>query len=79
MRNFLLMNLNNILIIAQVILAVLLVVSILVQSKGASLGEAFGGSSSFYGTRRGGEKTMFTITVVLATLFVLVALASLFI
>lgn len=73
------MNLNNILIIIQVVLAVLLVASILMQSKGASLGEAFGGSGSFYGTRRGGEKTLFTITVVLAVLFVLVALVSLFV
>jgi len=73
------MNLGNILIIVQVVLAILLVVSILVQSKGASLGEAFGGSSSFYGTRRGGEKTLFTITVVLASLFVLTALVALFI
>ena len=79
MRNFLFMNLGNILIIVQVVLAILLVVSILVQSKGASLGEAFGGSSSFYGTRRGGEKTLFTITVVLASLFVLTALVALFI
>lgn len=74
MRNFLFMDLNNILIIIQVVLAILLVASILVQSKGASLGEAFGGSSSFYGTRRGGEKTLFTITVVLAILFIVIAL-----
>lgn len=79
MRNFLFMDLKNILIIIQVILAILLVISILVQSKGASLGSAFGGSSTFYGTRRGGEKSLFTVTVVLATLFVLVALASLFV
>lgn len=73
------MELSIILIIIQVVLAILLVVSILFQSKGASLGEAFGGSNSFYGTRRGGEKTLFTITAVLAILFVLVALVSLFI
>lgn len=70
---------ENILTIIQVVLAVLLVISILVQSRGASLGEAFGGSSTFYGTRRGSEKTLFIITVVIAIFFVLVALVNLFI
>ena len=73
------MNLNNILIIIQVVVAILLVVSILVQSRGTSLGEAFGGSSTFHGTRRGSEKYLFIITVSLAILFVVLALVSLFI
>jgi len=73
------MDINNILTIVQVVLAILLMISILVQSRGASLGEAFGGSSSFYGTRRGSEKTLFIITVVLAVLFVILALVALFI
>jgi len=70
---------NDIITIIQIVVAVLLVVSILVQSRGASLGEAFGGSSAFYGTRRGSEKGLFIVTVVLASLFVLLALVNLFI
>ncbi|OGB74420.1 preprotein translocase subunit SecG [candidate division Kazan bacterium RBG_13_50_9] len=73
------MSLDKALIIIQVVLAILLMASILIQSRGASLGEAFGGSSTFYGTRRGSERTLFIITVVLAALFVLIALAILFI
>jgi len=73
------MTLQSGLTILQVVLAILLSVSILVQSRSASLGEIFGGSSTFYGTRRGSEKSLFTITIVLASLFVLVALVSLFV
>lgn len=73
------MTLQSVLTIFQIVLAILLMVSILVQSRGASLGEVFGGSSTFYGTRRGSEKGLFTVTVVLASLFILVALVNLFI
>lgn len=73
------MSLQTGLTIVQVVLVILLVTSILVQSRGASLGEIFGGSGTFYGSRRGSERTLFIITVVLAGLFVLLALVNLFI
>ena len=72
------MDIGKILMIVQVVLAVLLMASILLQARGASLGEAWGGSSAFYSTRRGADRTLFIITIVLAVLFVLTALASLF-
>jgi len=65
---------------AQIILSMLLVGSILLQRTGAQIGGAFGGSdnmSSAYHTRRGMEKTLFTVTIVLAILFAVSALASL--
>ncbi len=65
---------------AQIILSVLLVGSILLQRTGAQVGGAFGGSdnmSSAYHTRRGMEKTLFSVTIVLAILFALSALLSL--
>ena len=71
------MTLDKILIIIQVVLGVLLMAVILIQARGASFGEAFGGSSTFYGTRRGSERTLFTITIVIAAAFVVVALVSL--
>jgi len=73
------MAIEKILMIVQVVLAILLMASILLQARGASLGEAWGGSSAFYSTRRGADKTLFIITIVLAVLFVLVALVSLLI
>ncbi|MBU1092169.1 preprotein translocase subunit SecG [Patescibacteria group bacterium] len=69
---------GKILMIIQVVLAIILMVSILAQGRGTSLGEAFGGSSSFYSTRRGVERTLFVITVVVAVLFVITALLNLF-
>jgi len=51
--------------------AILLTIFILLQNRGASLGAGFGGSSEIYTTRRGVDKTMHQITVVLAIMFIL--------
>ena len=64
--------------IVEVVLAILLMATILLQARGASLGEAWGGSSAFFTTRRGADRILFIITIVLAVLFVLTALVSLF-
>ena len=64
------LHMEQTLIILQLIFGALLTASVLLQAKGASLGEAFGGSNVFYGSRRGPERTLFIITVVLAVLFV---------
>jgi len=69
--------LKNILVIAQMVLAVLLIVAVLLQQKGAGLGAAFGGSGSIHTTRRGVDKVLFQATVVLAVLFFGVAIAIL--
>ncbi|MBU1293019.1 preprotein translocase subunit SecG [Patescibacteria group bacterium] len=65
----------------QIALALLLITGIVLQNRGASLGGAFGGdnfASTFY-KRRGAEKFLFNATVVLAVLFVLAAIAGLFV
>ena len=52
--------------------APLVVILILLQQRGASLGSGTGGSSSeLYTTRRGLEKSMFNTTIVLSFIFVL--------
>lgn len=73
------MTLGETLTIVQIILAVLMMAAILFQGRGASLGEAWGGSSTFYSTRRGADKTLFIITIILAALFVITALINLFV
>jgi len=60
--------------VVQIVLAVLLTGTILLQQKGAGLGAAFGGSSNVYSTKRGAEKIIFRATIVLAILFFGVAL-----
>lgn len=61
--------------IAQIILSVLLIGAILIQQRGGGLGSAFGGGEQLYGTRRGVEKVLFTATIVIAVLFLAIALA----
>ncbi len=66
---------------AQITLAALLIVAVLTQRTGASLGGAFGADnfSSGFHTRRGLEKFLFQTTVVLGILFIATTVASLFI
>ena len=56
---------------ATIFLAILLSVMILIQSRGASLGAGFGGSSEIHTTRRGVDKSLHQATVIVAILFVL--------
>ena len=74
-----LMDLQKIIIIAQVVVGILMVAAILAQARGASLGETFGGSGVFYGTRRGAERTLYFITIGLAAVFVALAFVLLFV
>jgi preprotein translocase subunit SecG len=67
------MTIAGVLPYIQIVLSVLLIVAILLQQTGASLGGAFGGDnfSAAYHTRRGSEKFLFNATIVIGTLFVL--------
>lgn len=60
--------------ISQVVVAVLLMVAILMQNRGAGLGGVFGGSGGVYLTKRGLEKKLFITTIVLAVIFILLSL-----
>ncbi|HET6380979.1 MAG TPA: preprotein translocase subunit SecG [candidate division Zixibacteria bacterium] len=65
------------LVVAQMILAVALIASILLQQRGTGLGGAFGGEVTAYRSRRGIERTLFRLTVLLAVLFVVFSLLNL--
>jgi preprotein translocase subunit SecG len=69
---------SNIFQIIQIILAILLMAAILMQQRGSGLGMAFGGQGNVYRSRRGIEKVLFIITIVIAVLFCLTALATVF-
>jgi len=71
------MNFDNILQIVTVVSAVLMILAILLQQRGASLGAGFGSSGELYTTRRGIDKSLFEATVVLAVIFVLSILVGL--
>lgn len=64
----------------QIVLAVILITAILLQRTGAQIGGAFGGSDNFssaFHTRRGFEKKLFIISIIIAILFAISALLSL--
>lgn len=63
--------------IVQTVLALLLLLSILIQNRGAGLGSTWGGSGEFYVTRRGMEKLLFRATIIIAFAFIVVSFASL--
>ncbi len=67
----------SIIAIVQTILAVLLIVTILLQQRGAGLTGTFGGDSSTYSTRRGAEKIIFYSTIIFAILFFGISVARL--
>ena len=62
--------------IIQIISAILLVILILIQNRGAGLGSAFGGESTIYRTKRGAEKGIFILTIIIAIVFLGTSLAS---
>lgn len=67
-------------LIFQILVSFLLVVFILLQQRGTALGSAFGqGGESFYTQKRGLEKKVFWVTIVLASLFIILSLLNLII
>jgi len=60
----------------QVILALLLIGSVLLQVRNAGLGSGFGQSDSFFSTRRGADKLLFNFTIVIAISFFLISVAT---
>jgi preprotein translocase subunit SecG len=63
--------------IVQLIISGCLIAAILLQVKGQGLGGIFGGrDSGVYKTRRGAERTLFNLTIVLVVLFFLFSMAA---
>lgn len=61
--------------IVQLVLAVVLIASILMQHRGTGLGGVFGSQGNVYRSKRGMEKVLFNSTIVIGVLFVLLSLA----
>lgn len=71
------MTIDAVLQIIMVGSAVLMLIAILLQQRGATLGAGFGSSGELYTTRRGVDKNLFEVTIVLAVIFVLSILTGL--
>lgn len=63
--------------IAQIILSSALILAVLLQVKGGGLGGIFGQPDTVYRTKRGVEKTLFQLTIVLVVLFIIVSVLAL--
>jgi len=62
------------LLISQIIISIALIGVLLLQVRGGGLGGIFGQADTVYRTRRGIEKTLFNLTIVLVVLFIGIAL-----
>ena len=60
------MNILLIVQILQIFISIVLVILILLQTKGVGLYSGVGGSIGFYRSRRGLEKLIFILTIILA-------------
>jgi len=71
----------EILTIAQILVAITIIIFILLQQRGTALGAAFGGGDggSAYSTRRGLQQKLYWATIVLVATFVILALIDLLI
>ena len=63
--------------IAQIVLSVALILTILLQVRGGGLGGIFGQADTVFRTKRGVERTLFQLTIVLVVLFIIISIVSL--
>jgi preprotein translocase subunit SecG len=63
--------------IALIITSVALIISVILQSKGAGLGNLTGGDTGgVYTARRGIERTLFWVTIILSVIFFALAITT---
>jgi preprotein translocase subunit SecG len=63
--------------VAQIVVAVALILIALLQVRGGGLGGIFGQADTVYRTKRGVEKTLFQLTIALVIIFVVLSIISL--
>jgi preprotein translocase subunit SecG len=68
---------NPVMAVGQNVVSVALMLSVLLQARGAGHSGTFGGDSAVSRSRRGIEKRLFQFTIVLGVLFVIFSLANL--
>ena len=70
------MELRDFLALAQILVSALLTVLVLLQVKGTGFGAALGGQDTTYRTRRGVQRTLHRLTIVLVGVFLVFSLWS---
>ena len=69
---------NPLLALGQILVSAALVVAILLQARGTGLSGTFGGDSAVYRSRRGIERRLWQFTLLLLVLFVIFAMAAVY-
>jgi preprotein translocase subunit SecG len=63
--------------IAQIVVAIALIMIAMLQVRGGGLGGIFGQADTVFRTKRGVEKTLFQLTIVLGIIFIILSIVSL--
>jgi len=63
--------------VAQIVVAIALILAALLQVRGGGLGGIFGQPDTVYRTKRGVERTLFQLTIALAVIFIILSIVSL--
>jgi len=71
------MQILRIINIVEIVVSILLIISILIQNKGAGLSSTFGGEFGGYYSKRGFEKFLVWFSIALATIFIALAIVNL--
>lgn len=64
--------------IVHIFITILLITSILLQQRGTGLGDAFGGDTAVYTSRRGVEKLLYYLSIVFGSTFVILSIIELY-
>jgi preprotein translocase subunit SecG len=62
--------------VAVIIVSIVLIVLFLLQVRGGGLGGIFGSPDTVYRTRRGVERSLFQLTIVLLVIFITISIIS---
>ncbi len=62
--------------VATIVISAILTLIILLQQRSAGIGQAFGGGSAVYRSRRGVERVLFNLTIALAIIYIVLAVAN---
>ena len=63
--------------VAQIVVAIALILICLLQVRGGGLGGIFGQADTVFRTKRGVEKTLFQLTIALVIIFIILSIVSL--
>ena len=62
--------------VAIIVVALALILTVLLQVRGGGLGGIFGQADTVYRTKRGVEKTLFQLTIILVVIFLILSLVA---